>query len=155
MKIEMVGEEKNRSCGECQACCTMMGIQELGKQEYLRCHHQCEQGCAVYTDRPKSCADFVCFWLLGESYPSDRPDKSGLIIHSPAELTVKLGFPLLIVNECWEGAFSETNGVQLLGLYKQAVPALILVPYGQAQGTGHLWTANADIQRKILGRLNK
>ena len=37
-----------RECGDCQACCELVGVQELGKPYASRCAHQCSTGCAIY-----------------------------------------------------------------------------------------------------------
>jgi hypothetical protein len=69
------------TCGGCTVCCTVMGLQDLGKPFYCKCEHVVEKGCGIYDSRPKSCNDFVCSWaagLLGDS-ESWRPDRSGLL----------------------------------------------------------------------------
>ena len=41
-----------RSCGDCQACCTVVGVQELSKPHWTRCRHQCGVGCAITKSAP-------------------------------------------------------------------------------------------------------
>ncbi|GIW80249.1 MAG: hypothetical protein KatS3mg105_2056 [Gemmatales bacterium] len=52
-----------RSCGECTACCTILGIEELGKPFYSTCKHVCDRGCSIYSKRPSVCRDYRCLWL--------------------------------------------------------------------------------------------
>lgn len=68
-----------RSCGPCTLCCTLMGVDELDKPAAQKCAHDCGKGCRIYDDRPTSCREFSCLWLLG-SFPSyARPDKVGFV----------------------------------------------------------------------------
>jgi hypothetical protein len=66
----------SKSCGACQACCTVVAVHEIDKPEYQKCEHQCSTGCAIYRQRPVTCRDYYCFWRMtglpeGEDY---RPD---------------------------------------------------------------------------------
>ena len=72
---------QKRSCGECQACCYAIGVIELGKPFSMRCEHQCNKGCAIYSRRPDSCEGYQCLWLSGIGSMGDRPDKSGFLLH--------------------------------------------------------------------------
>ena len=76
-------ESSGKSCGECGLCCKMMGVAELDKAPAQRCaHFKRGQGCRIYEDRPKACADFICYWLhapnLGDAW---RPDRTGFVMH--------------------------------------------------------------------------
>lgn len=74
-----------RECGACTACCTVLGVPELGKPRHLRCTHLGAKGCRVYADRPGSCRTFACQWLRGVLEadggvdPELRPDACGVI----------------------------------------------------------------------------
>lgn len=52
-------------CGKCRACCTVLGINELGKEVYCPCPYLNENGCAIYEERPASCRAYACVWRLG------------------------------------------------------------------------------------------
>lgn len=74
-----------RTCGECQACCTSLAVDELRKPPGKTCEHLCEKGCGVYELRPQSCAGFYCLWLeSSEDHPVFpewmRPDRSGVML---------------------------------------------------------------------------
>lgn len=84
---------KERQCGDCQLCCELLAVKELGHlpsgEEYAfhkptrtKCAHQCAAGCAIYDDDrlPISCRAFECEWLLGLFRESDRPDRAGVVV---------------------------------------------------------------------------
>lgn len=82
------------SCGSCNACCTVLGVEEIAKRPGTRCSHLCDRGCGVYESRPASCREFECVWLQMASGPTPlpkrlRPDRSGvLLVPSPEDGTV-------------------------------------------------------------------
>lgn len=66
-----------RTCGSCTLCCKLMGVPELKKPPARWCA-SCDQGtgCTVYAERPPSCRNFQCFWLMDENFPEEfRPDR--------------------------------------------------------------------------------
>lgn len=70
-----------RTCGQCKACCTVFGVEEVGKPYYRPCPHLTEAGCGIYKERPESCRGFSCLWLSG-LVPGDerrRPDNLGVV----------------------------------------------------------------------------
>ena len=71
-----------RSCGDCTLCCRLLGVPELEKPAGTWCA-SCEVGCGCgrYDDRPASCRNFECFWLMEDGFPDElRPDRSGVVI---------------------------------------------------------------------------
>src|SRR3954453_4193121 len=77
--LKVAQEETGRQCGECTACCMVMGVAEVPTPFYTPCPHQTEAGCAIYDKRPGPCRDFYCEWLVGGLTEDDRPDKLGLV----------------------------------------------------------------------------
>lgn len=78
MEIEQIDP---KPCGECKACCTTLGVEELQKGNYQPCHNECPTGCAIYDQRPNSCRAYHCGWA-GRWVEGDerrRPDKLGVI----------------------------------------------------------------------------
>lgn len=77
--------DPDRECGPCTACCTAVGVPELGKGTYEACAHLCDVGCGIYEDRPASCRTFACQWLRGVLEVDGsvdmalRPDACGVI----------------------------------------------------------------------------
>jgi hypothetical protein len=70
----------SRECGDCTACCTVLGVHELKKAPSTPCCHECATGCSTYESRPESCREFRCVWLDGAFEEHLRPDKLGLVI---------------------------------------------------------------------------
>lgn len=79
------GSPGPRSCGACSACCTVLGVAELGKDRYQPCAHLGGSGCGIYAERPTSCRRFECQWLRGvlevdgSVDPTLRPDACGVV----------------------------------------------------------------------------
>jgi Fe-S-cluster containining protein len=81
-----------RECGECQECCTRMGVYStypdgtpFEKPFEQRCKHLCDSGCGIYAGRPKACRVFFCLWKMmyfkTPMMPEEmRPDKLGIVI---------------------------------------------------------------------------
>ena len=119
---------KGRTCGECTACCTSLGVEELSKPLWQRCEHVCEAGCAIYPDRPRSCHDFTCLWLHGFfGLDKHRPDKLGLIFAMQRDR--KLG-AILVAWESWPGAMSKDPGLYVLNRLS-AQRYVYVFPFGE------------------------
>jgi len=73
----------DRACGDCGLCCKLMGVEAIDKRPHSWCpHFRKAQGCAIYTDRPKACADFSCYWLQAEGLDDRwRPDRARFVLH--------------------------------------------------------------------------
>lgn len=105
----------SRSCGPCTACCTLMGVEEINKAIYTRCDKLCASGCSIYADRPPSCADFACAWLVeqeGLLRNMERPDQVGVMLDI-TEPDAELG-QALIAREVRKGAFDEDAAKSML-----------------------------------------
>jgi hypothetical protein len=77
------GTETARSCGSCTLCCKLLGIRELEKPQGSWCPH-CRpgKGCRIYDERPPSCREFNCQWLMDETLPEAfRPDRSKVVLY--------------------------------------------------------------------------
>ena len=88
---------EGRDCGECKACCEVLGIDTCGSDDPLRavgkgrvdlvkgegplCEHwQGGVGCGVYYKRPIQCEAFYCLWMVTDAWPEEyRPDRLGII----------------------------------------------------------------------------
>ena len=71
--------EVQRPCGTCTWCCDVLEIPELAKPFGQACPHSCN-ACAIYTQRPPSCRNFRCTWVMGFGRRRDRPDKSRALV---------------------------------------------------------------------------
>lgn len=73
-----------RQCGDCQLCCKLLPVRELGKGANTRCRHQKHgKGCGVYGKpaMPPSCTLWSCRWLVEDrSEDLRRPDRAGYVI---------------------------------------------------------------------------
>lgn len=94
----------DRACGECRACCTVLGIPEIQKPAGQPCPHECPGGCSIYASRPKPCQDYECLWRQGLMGDEMRPDRSGIVVDAPASR-------ILFVREVWPEA-SQAPQVQ-------------------------------------------
>ena len=71
-----------RQCGECTLCCKLVPVKELHKPAGTRCQHQRHgNGCAIYSNRPRSCYLWSCSWLIDKTTQHiRRPDRSRYVI---------------------------------------------------------------------------
>lgn len=71
-----------RQCGDCQLCCRLVPVQEIGKPANTACRHQWPAGCFIYQRRPRSCREWSCQWLTNERGTADmqRPDITHYVI---------------------------------------------------------------------------
>lgn len=79
------------ACGDCNVCCTLMGVEELRKPHGEACVHICPKGCSIYQFRPASCREFECLWLQMQARENPlpkamRPDRCG-VMFVPAPIT--------------------------------------------------------------------
>ncbi len=71
----------SRDCGPCTICCQFFAVPETGKPVNQWCGHCSDKGCGIHANRPQSCRNFRCFWLMDESFPEDlRPDLCGVVV---------------------------------------------------------------------------
>ena len=103
--LKVIDNADIKPCGDCRACCTVLGVREFDKPNYQPCQHECGTGCSIYPDRPASCREYFCGWKWGliEGDERRRPDKLGVIFDFQA-------FPAPGVLRAWEvrpGAASE------------------------------------------------
>ena len=81
--LQLSGKRRSaRRCGDCQLCCKLLPVVELGKPASCRCEHQrAGKGCAIYADKPMSCALWNCRWLVDDECASlPRPDRSHYVV---------------------------------------------------------------------------
>lgn len=110
-----------RSCGDCTACCTVMGVQELGKAPGTSCVHLNQTGCTIYSKRPRSCQEYNCVWRQGHGLEEHRPDRFGVILsttNKPLPVVHEQG---LIAHEVVPGAFDTTAVLSYLERIAQNV----------------------------------
>jgi hypothetical protein len=100
-----------------------MAVAELKKKNYLPCCHLKDR-CSIYADRPPSCRDWSCNWLLGQVEGDERrrPDNCGIIF----TWELRGGNYILTVYEVWDGAAQDPKAQYLLKkLQKRLVICLV------------------------------
>ena len=120
--------KNERSCGDCKLCCSTMAVYELDKPRGECCKHVNGKGCGIYADRPQSCREFECLWLLAGTsmlgakgaaklFPrADRPDALDVVFTTTKGAvqhpeTGKM-YPMFIANEAKPGAATTGRGAQ-------------------------------------------
>ena len=73
-----------KACGDCSLCCKTLVIPELNKPKDSWCPHYARGlGCDIYNDRPPSCRDFSCHWLIDPTLgPEWKPNKCKMVLHA-------------------------------------------------------------------------
>ena len=75
-----------RSCGTCNLCCKVYSIKELAKPAGRWCSHCVRgSGCGIHPDRPRSCRDFFCSWLVDPNLgPEWKPEVCRFVLSADA-----------------------------------------------------------------------
>ncbi|MDA7951312.1 MAG: YkgJ family cysteine cluster protein [Pirellulaceae bacterium] len=107
---------ENRTCGDCQACCTELPIpanivSREEKKEGCACPHLQDFGCKIYSRRPATCQKFQCTWLAEETWKDSwKPNKSGLLCLREILPNNLIG---ALVYEIHEGALESSLGQKI------------------------------------------
>ena len=81
----------HNECGTCTLCCEILPIPEIPKPENVLCSNCTKnQGCNIYSSRPKSCIDFRCLFIETDMVEELRPNKCNIIFEKITE-TVYIG----------------------------------------------------------------
>lgn len=114
---------KERACGGCTACCTVLRVDALRKLGGVPCAMLDEdRGCGVYQERPKICRAYRCLWLQGAFEEADRPDRIGAVL----DLLNQAGAALLAVRESTPRAASDSPRLSaIIARYRSFMPVRI------------------------------
>lgn len=165
-----------RRCNECTLCCKLLPVRELKKGANEVCEFQRSgKGCTVYRGRPfpRSCGLWSCVWLLDESAPLPRPDRSHYVIDPSPEYIEVNGEPVPVVQvwndpkfphahrdpalRAWLSELYDAKGYFALVRY-DSTKALVLLPpqstgladwHEHTSGTGTAEHTAADIFRTL------
>lgn len=114
-KLKVLKRE-DRTCGGCNACCSVFAISDLKKPHSVPCEHldatQPERHCTRYETRPRDCSDYQCAWLKDAGFgdESHRPDKLGVVFtvrDNKWEVEPFAGPFTLVAHQTRDGAFEE------------------------------------------------
>lgn len=148
-----MSDEAPNICGECRACCTVLGVAALEKDENTTCKHECAAGCAIYKSRPQECSVYECFYHRSHPNFSDnfRPDKLGVII----EINESGGHKAIFAREIEKGNY-EKSGLarQFVEYLSLSEEAFIVVTFGTEFRTIFPpWVAHLEgkINVRVLG----
>lgn len=104
-----------RSCGECDACCTALHIAAFDKPMGTHCPKRRDGGgCGIYGKHPDECRGFYCMWRLGEIGDDEslRPDRCGIVFQLSTNFQP---FGIAIEGtEARTGAISEPDGMRAI-----------------------------------------
>jgi hypothetical protein len=118
-----------RECGDCNACCDLLGIDtpELQKDPGTQCPHCTSAGCAVYEERFPVCRSYFCVWRRIAALPEEaRPDRLGVFMHlaypRPAPSPLMQAYIGLMPINGWEDVTVEALEPALAVLRSGALP---------------------------------
>jgi uncharacterized protein len=119
-----MSEQMQNICGNCTLCCKLLGVQELDKPPNKWCV-LCDigEGCSIYPDRPRTCRDFECGYLLSNLPINFRPDKLHMVITGETAD----GSVLIHVDPHYPNAVNTANGQRILNMIHNSGKSAILV----------------------------
>lgn len=122
-----------RTCGSCDACCTLPGVEVLHKPPCTKCAHS-DGGCQIYPTRPIVCREYTCLWLdAGMGLETDRPEQIGIMFDRPADVQNHpdyAGIHAVCAREVWPGARQGARAAQLLTRLARSMVVRV-TPHGE------------------------
>jgi len=72
----------SKQCGDCSLCCKVLSIPELDKPKDKWCpNFVAGTGCGIYAERPGSCRNFACRWLVDATLgPEWKPNLCKMVL---------------------------------------------------------------------------
>lgn len=131
----------SRRCGDCQLCCKLIPVEEFGKRASERCRYQrAGKGCAIYRQRPLSCAMWNCRWLVDpDAADLPRPDRARYVLDMMPDyvvLTDEGCEPTKVpVLQVWcDPAFPDAHRAQSFRSWLDRQGICALIRYGSRDG---------------------
>jgi hypothetical protein len=132
----------SRRCGDCQLCCKLIPVEEFGKRANQRCRHQkAGKGCAIYPQRPLSCALWNCRWLVdSDAAELPRPDRAHYVLDMMPDFVVLSDEPTdkpanIPVIQVWtDPAYPDTHRAPSLRAWLDRQKSCALIRYGSREG---------------------
>ena len=83
----------SRTCGDCSLCCKIMGVKQIDKPRNVWCRH-CDVGvgCRIYEERPQTCRDYDCRYLIDPRLPEAwRPTTAKMVVNKdPTRVVIQV-----------------------------------------------------------------
>jgi hypothetical protein len=139
-------------CGTCTACCTVLGVKELRKEDYKNCTHLCGGGCAIYQSRPKECQTYECLWRASSGKLDElRPDKLGVILE-PTQTSVGQA---VVVREVWMDASKSDLAQQFIELVAEQIQGFVYIVRPDGTRSVHLppWSQHLARSSMLAGEM--
>ncbi len=116
--------KKDRVCGACSLCCTVLRVDELSKPADTDCEYQrAEGGCAIHANRPPICRGYRCLWLQGGLGDDDRPDRLGAVV----DLQTIGAETRLAIQEAQPGGLEASPGLRaIIEEYATSMPVRLV-----------------------------
>lgn len=131
-KAEMAG----RQCGDCTACCWVLGIKELAKAPRKFCKHQ-GVGCGIHPTKPPSCQEFRCLWLDGNIIEEElRPDRLGAMFCLRLHPSIHPTQEIVSVFEIVDGALDRNEVGVAAKYFAMHYPVILMHKSGRRQMLG-------------------
>jgi len=138
--LSPTGPPPVRTCGECDVCCTAIGVPDIGKPEYQPCPHQLAGrdgrfGCAIHDGpRPPACGKFKCGYLEGLRVPgvadgSLRPDRAGVLLW---RMRGTIWGNVLCANECAPDGLERPVARLLVEFFSRRELVLVITNGGRS-----------------------
>jgi hypothetical protein len=132
----------SRRCGDCQLCCKLIPVEEFGKSANERCRHQrAGKGCAIYRQRPLSCALWNCRWLVDpDAADLPRPDRAHYVLDvMPDYVTLTMedtgeATPIPVVQVWVDPAYRDTHRAKSFRDWLDRRHICALIRYGSRDG---------------------
>lgn len=114
-----------KQCGSCTLCCKLIGVTELNKPPNKWCEH-CAPGkeCKIYEERPSSCREFQCGWLLSDLPDDLRPDRIHVIL--TGESYKQLNAFIVHCDPNYPDAIHNLKAKRLLDAIAQVKPIIVI-----------------------------
>ncbi len=157
--INLEKPKEKRECGDCEVCCTVMGVDIIGKKPMIPCHYLHKtvtlgplqltgcasyddppklHGCSIYDTKPECCTEFKCLWLHGAvGNDDDRPNQLGVMFDylRSADTIAKVG-NIIIAYEVTPGALSTERVQYWIKKMSEKMPIILNYLGGKKTITG-------------------
>ena len=94
----------DRECGECEVCCVVLKVPDIGKAAKVPCHllNRTGPGCSLHGSKLQAsiCREWQCLLKQGTTSIEARPDRVGIVTYLSADRS-------LCIHEFRPGSFES------------------------------------------------